>query len=427
MQRVLVVSSTRKPLMPCHPARARELLRKRKAKVLRMFPFTLILTEREDGAVQSISAKIDPGSKKTGLALVADTKRGKKVVWAAEIEHRGQQIKKAIDKRRAIRHGRRFRKTAYRAPRFLNRTRSAGWLAPSIMSRVHNTLTWVKRLGRFSPLTGISVERVKFDLQKMMNPDVSGVEYQWGTLNGYEIREYLTVKWSNSCAYCGAKGGKLEVEHIVPRSKGGSNRPSNLSLACHDCNQKKGNSSLEEFLTDKKRLEKVRAQLRAPLKDAAAVNSSRNKIVEQLSNILPLETGTGGQTKFNRTNQKYEKAHWIDAACVGGSGEKVHISKKIKPLLIKAVGHGDRQVQLMDKYGFPRGKPTKGKVFFGFKTGDIVSAEVTKGKKAGKYKGKVAVRSSGSFNITTKKETIQGINYKHCKILHKGDGYAYSI
>jgi 5-methylcytosine-specific restriction endonuclease McrA len=413
--------------MPCHPARARELLRKGKAKVLRIFPFTLILVEREDGDVLPASVKIDPGSKKTGIALVADAKRGKKVVWAAEVEHRGQQIKKALDKRRAIRRGRRFRKTAYRTARFLNRTRTSGWLAPSIMSRVENTMTWVKRLQRFSPLSGISVERVKFDMQKMENSEVSGVEYQWGTLNGYEIREYLTVKWDNSCAYCGAKGGRLEIEHIIPKSKGGSNRPSNLSLACHDCNRRKGNLALEDFLTDKKRLEKMKAQLRAPLKDAAAVNSARNKIVELLSQILPLETGTGGQTKFNRTNQKYEKAHWIDAACVGDSGEKVYISEAIKPLLIKAVGHGDRQVQLMDKHGFPRGNPAKGKIFFRFKTGDIVAAFVSSGKKAGRHKGKVAVRASGSFNITTTQGTIQGISHKYCKTLHKGDGYAYEV
>ncbi|GAB5492447.1 MAG: hypothetical protein Phog2KO_26620 [Phototrophicaceae bacterium] len=52
MQKVLVLDKNKKPLMPCHPARARELLRKGKATVFRRFPFTIILTEREGGEVQ---------------------------------------------------------------------------------------------------------------------------------------------------------------------------------------------------------------------------------------------------------------------------------------------------------------------------------------------------------------------------------------
>lgn len=69
MQRVLVISKTKQPLMPCHPARARELLRKGKAKVYRMQPFTIILHERETGETQEVEFKVDPGSKTTGIAL----------------------------------------------------------------------------------------------------------------------------------------------------------------------------------------------------------------------------------------------------------------------------------------------------------------------------------------------------------------------
>lgn len=286
----------------------------------------------------------------------------------------------------------------------------------------------MKRLKRFAPVSGAAIERVKFDTQKMLNPDLSGVEYQWGTLNGYEVREYLVIKFENSCAYCGHRGGKLEVEHVVPKSRGGSNRISNLVLACNPCNTKKGNKTIQEFLKDNKQILKIESQLKSSLKDAAAVNAARNKILERaLSLFDEVEVGTGAMTSFNRKNQNLPKEHWVDAACVGGSGEKIHIPRGMGPLLVKAVGHGDRQVQLMDKYGFPRGAPTKGKVFFGFKTGDIVSASVPSGKKAGTHKGKVAVRASGSFNISTSKGTAQGISYKYCKPIHKGDGYAYEI
>lgn len=66
--RVLVLSNTRKPLMPCHPARARKLLSKGRAAVYRLAPFTIILHHRDDGDVQPIEFKVDPGSKTTGLA-----------------------------------------------------------------------------------------------------------------------------------------------------------------------------------------------------------------------------------------------------------------------------------------------------------------------------------------------------------------------
>lgn len=109
MQRAFVLDKNKKPLMPCHPARARELLRKGKARVFKLYPFTIILTERETGAVQNVAFKIDPGSKQTGIVLAADFKRGKRVLWAAVLEHRGQQIKNALESRRAIRRSRRTR------------------------------------------------------------------------------------------------------------------------------------------------------------------------------------------------------------------------------------------------------------------------------------------------------------------------------
>jgi len=127
MQRVLVLDKSKKPLMPCHSARARQLLRQKKAAVFRQYPFTIILKERDGGDVQPVTVKVDPGSKTTGIALVADFKAGKRVIWAGELTHRGQQIRDKLLSRSQIRRGRRHRKTRYRAPRFLNRRRAEGW------------------------------------------------------------------------------------------------------------------------------------------------------------------------------------------------------------------------------------------------------------------------------------------------------------
>lgn len=167
--------------------------------------------------------QIDPGSKTTGLALLLDNA----VVWAGVLTHRRQQIKDALTSRRQLRRGRRHRKTRYRPARFLNRARLEGWLAPSLNHPVETTMTWVHRVRKFCPLNSISQELVRFDTQKLQNLEVSGVEYQQGELYGYEIGEYLLEKWGRKCVYCDAKNTPLEVEHIYPQSKGGSDRVSN--------------------------------------------------------------------------------------------------------------------------------------------------------------------------------------------------------
>lgn len=429
MQRVMVISKTKKALMPCHPARARMLLKLGKAKVYKKYPFTLILTDRENGEIQDLEFKVDPGSKTTGLALVLHGAKHKKLVFGAHLNHRGKQISAALLSRRAIRRGRRFRKTRYRQARFNNRTRINGWLPPSIMSRVDNVVSWFKRLSKISAINKIALELVRFDMQKMETPEINGTEYQRGTLLGYEVKEYLLEKWQRKCAYCDKESVPLEIEHIEPKSKGGSNRVSNLTLSCRVCNEKKGNISIKEFLAKKpEKLRKILSQTKQPLKDAAAVNASRYAIGNELKAFgIPVAFSSGGRTKFNRTTQGYKKEHFIDAACVGESGEKVYIPKNIIPLTITACGRGSRRMRLSDKYGFPRAKAKGRKRVEGFKTGDIVIADIPKGKNIGKHLGKVAVRTNGSFNITKKGSVIQGINYKHCRTLHYADGYNYLV
>ncbi len=422
MQRVLVVDKNKQPLMPCHPARARELLRKGKAAVYRQFPFTLILTEREGGETQPVALKIDPGSKTTGIALVADFKRGKRLIWAAVLEHRGQQIRDALLSRRQLRRSRRSRHTRYRPARFDNRRRPVGWLAPSLQSRVENSWTWEHHLSKACPITGIAQELVKFDTQLMANAEISGVEYQQGELAGYEIREHLLEKWGRKCAYCGAKDTALEIEHIVPKSRGGSNRVSNLTLACHDCNQAKGNLTASEYGHPE-----IQGKAKQPLKDAAAVNATRWSLWRRLQTTgLPVEVGTGGRTKFNRTQQGYPKAHWIDAACVDESGAAVQLKYAHKPLYIRATGHGSRQMCGTDKYGFPSRYRLCQKHHFGFQTGDIVQADVPAGKYTGRHVGRVACRASGRFDITSPFGKAAGISHLHCRMLHQSDGYTYT-
>ncbi len=153
----------------------------------------------------------------------------------------------------------------------------------------------------------------------MMNPEISGFLYQQGTLQGYEVREYLLEKWARKCAYCDKTGVPLQIEHIHPKSKGGSNRVSNLTLCCVECNTDKGNKDISVYLAhDPKRLARINTNRKKPLKDAAAMNSIRYAIGDALKSFgLPITFHSGAQTKMNRMKQGYRKDHWVDAASCG--------------------------------------------------------------------------------------------------------------
>ncbi len=421
---VFVLDTHKRLLDPIHPGTARHLLNAGKAAVYRRYPFCIILKEAcPDVPVQDLELKLDPGSKVTGIAIT----QGNKAIFGAELQHRGQQIKDALLSRRQLRRGRRNRKTRYRQARFLNRTRPDGWLAPSLQHRVLTTLTWVRKFMRLAPIKSIAQELVRFDLQLMQNPEISGVLYQQGELQGYECREYLLAKWDRRCAYCSVENVPFEIEHIQPKSKGGSDRVSNLTIACHPCNQSKGNQDIRDFLSGKPDLlNRILKQAKSPLKDAAAVNSTRWALFNALKQTgLPVTTGTGGQTKFNRTRLELPKAHWLDAACVG-SVDSLNVLTS-KPLLIAAKGHGTRQMCGTDKFGFPTRHRSRVQIHKGFQTGDIVAATVTAGKKIGSYVGRVLCRASGSFDIATTVGRVAGISHKYCNPIHKKDGYSYGF
>lgn len=426
---VYVLDKQGYPLMPCSEKRARLLLERGRARVHRQIPFVIRLVDRlqTESKLQSLTIKIDPGSKFTGMAVVRAKEKQVFVQSLIELVHRGALIQKALLKRAAYRCRRRSQNLRYRAPRFDNRTRKAGWLAPSLQHRVDTTMSWVNRLRRWAPVADLAVERVKFDLQLMQNPEISGVEYQQGTLYGYETREYLLEKWDRKCMYCQADSVPLQVEHILARANGGSDRVSNLGLACAPCNQRKGSSPIEVFLRKKPQLLKaILRKATVSLRDAAAVNSTRNAIfTDLLKTGLPVEIGTGGQTKFNRVKFGLPKTHAYDAASVGViSG----VSGWLRPtLIIKAMGRGDYQRTRICSSGFPRGYLTRKKRHFGFQTGDMIKAVVSAGLKIGVYKGRVAVRATGRFNVQLEAGVVQGIGHKNCQLIQRADGYGYQL
>jgi 5-methylcytosine-specific restriction endonuclease McrA len=423
MMSVFVLDTHEHPLMPCSEKRARLLLSRKRAVVHRYTPFCIRLKDRllSESTVQPVVLKVDPGSKTTGIALarVKATAEGEvhHALHLAELSHRGEAIRAALIKRAQYRRRRRAANLRYRAPRFLNRRRASGWLPPSLRSRVGDVLTWARRYQRWVPLSRIEVEQVRFDTQELQHPELSGVAYQRGTLFGWEVRAYVLEKFGYRCAYCGKQHVSFELEHIQPKSRGGSDRVSNLALSCHECNAAKGNQTAAEFGHPA-----VEQHAKAPLKDAAAVNATRFRLVEELRALgLPVGTWTGGRTRWNRERFGLQKTHCLDALAVGNLAGVDQGTLRI--LCISATGRGSHCRTNVDESGFPRGYLTRQKRLRGFATGDLVRAEVPPPRKtAGIHVGRVAVRVTGSFRVGK----VDGINAKYCRLLQRADGYRYA-
>ncbi|MFF4620923.1 RNA-guided endonuclease IscB [Nonomuraea jabiensis] len=348
-----MLDSHGRPLQPCTPARARQLLKKGRAVVHRHTPFVIRLKDRiaAGSEIDGVELGVDPGSRHTGIAMFIAQAGERRARYGIQLDHRGAAIRMKMEQRAAYRRGRRSRKLRYRAPRFSNRARPPGWLAPSLRHRVITTVSWAHRLARWAPVRAVHVERVVFDTHALAaGRPMEGGDYQQGTLHGTEVREYLLAKWGRRCAYCGARGVPLNIDHIQSRSRGGSDRVSNLTLACVPCNQAKGSQPVEAF--------------------SGALACAR--------------------------------------------------------IVASNFGFRARARTRTDKHGFLRLRLPRQKRFFGYATGDLVTAVVPTGKKQGTHTGRVAVRSSGSFNVTTARGTVQGISRRHVRLLQRADGYAYT-
>lgn len=416
-------------LQPCHPARARKLLAARRAVVHRHTPFVIRLRDRTvaGSTVTGVQLGIDPGSKHTGIAVFHAQDEARHGLFAVQLDHRGARIRDRMTARANYRRRRRSANLRYRAPRFLNRHRPSGWLPPSLRHRVDTTMSWVNRLRRWAPVTAIHVERAVFDTHALSaGRSLNGVEYQHGTLHGFEIREYLLAKWKRCCAYCGARGVPLNVDHIRPRARGGTDRVSNLALACIPCNQDKSSLPVELFLAGKPdRLAKILAQAKAPLRDAAVMNATRRSLWRALTPTgLTVHVASGGRTRWNRSRSGAPKSHTLDALHVGALAKVTGWPDRT--LVAVCAERGVYQRTTPDQYGFPRLSRPRVKRMFGLQTGDLVRASVPSGKRQGVHTGRVLVRGSGRFDIITGHGRAAGINHRHVRLLQRADGYAYT-
>ena len=315
----------------------------------------------------------------------------------------------------------------------------SGWVPPSLMSRVFNLETWTRRLCKVYPIAQLAIEEVKFDTQLLKNPDIHGIEYQQGTLWGYEIREYLLELTGRKCAYCGKGKRHLEVEHIVPKAVREDNRPSNLTMACKECNEKKGKlhgAELEEKLSADfaKNVQAAAVKSEHGLSDAATINTIRWKLFKTLKATgLPIISGTGGKTAHNRNLARLPKTHYYDAASVAIVPKQ---SKSLQVAIIKAKGYGrrDNVSKMFDMKAPGFIKPsTKISHIDDFAKFDHV--EIT--KRAGKWKGIINCfdktqagkprKLRVEYFAPKEADPRKYGNITEIRLLQKRDGYNYNI
>lgn len=329
---VYVLDISGKPLMPTTPKNARKLLKDNKAKVVKRQPFVIQLSIIISNTSKSLKLGIDTGFQNLGFSVISPEKE----LICGEVKLR-TDIPELLEKRSMYRRNKRNR-LRYRKSRFDNRNIPEGWLAPSIRHKVETTKNFIAFLMKYLPISEIIIETAKFDTQKLQNPEISGIEYQQGELQGYEIREYLLEKYGRTCVYCKKSNIPLEIEHILPKSKGGSDRVSNLTIACHKCNQDKGNMTAEEF-----GYPEVQKQAKKPLKSTAFMNIVRKILVYELRNDIniPISTTYGYITKHNRIKYNIEKSHFNDAFAIAGGTNQ----ERCRPYFATQTRRNDRCLQ----------------------------------------------------------------------------------
>jgi hypothetical protein len=220
------------PLMPCSPRKARFLLKERKAKVVKMVPFTIQLLYGSSGYKQEVSLGIDAGTRHLGVSATTE----KAVLFEAEVLPRND-IQELLATRRQFRRARRTRKTRYRKARFLNRKKAQGWLAPSVQQKIDCHINSIRLVHQILPVSRTTIEVAQFDLQKIRNPEIEGKQYQQGPQLGFwNVREYVLARDSHTCQWCQGKSKDsiLNVHHIESRKTGGDS-PDNLITLCETC------------------------------------------------------------------------------------------------------------------------------------------------------------------------------------------------
>ena len=396
---VYVLNKNGEALMPCKPRKARVLLKEKKAKVVNRTPFAIQLLYGSSGYKQPVNLGVDAGSHYIGLSATTH----KNELFKATVELR-QDISGLLESRKSLRRNRRI-KLRYRPARFNNRGKK-GKLAPSIQHKIDCHLTIIKRICNIIPIENIIVETAEFDIHKLKNPEVYGVEYQHGDGEGfYNVKSAVLSRDNYTCQICGVKQAKLEVHHIRSRSEGGSNRMDNLVVLCKDCHAKVHTGELDFT-------KKVKS-----FKHSSHMNIMRKRLVQSLKNEFSNVFETFGYlTKYTREKLGLVKSHCNDAFVISHNLDAEQSNVEYS---YKKVRRHNRQIHKF--------KPSKGGkrkcnqspyIVNGFRRYDKVLYNDKECFITGK-------RSNGYFQLKTFDGTVisQGVSSKRLKLLEPIKGW----
>lgn len=329
---VYIVNKNLKPLMPCKPKKARELLETNKAEVYLYKPFTIKLKHGSSGYKNEVVLGVDTGSENIGFAAASQNR----VLFQAEFKTKTRLIRDKMEKRSSYRRTRRGKKTRYREKRFDNRKRPEGWLPPSIQSNVNSHIKMIKLIAKLLPITKIIIETTQFDMHAIKKGKfkLPNWQYQQGELYQQEnLKMYIRKRDNYTCQECGTQEGILECHHIIPRSKRGPDKPDNLILLCSSCHAK----------THKKnKLDRYKNKKFKSFAPAARTQMGKTKILEEAKEIAPTEETFGFITKIDRQEMGLTKTHYNDAVAIVAQGNKI----KTLDYYYKFVNKGRGQYQL---------------------------------------------------------------------------------
>ena len=390
---VYVLNMRGKPLMSTYQQKANKLLKQEKAKVVTRKPFTIQLKYATGETKQPITLGIDAGYKTIGFSAKTD----KKEILSGEVQLR-TNISKLLEQRRNYRGTRRSR-LWHRQPRFLNRSISKSWLAPSIQHKLDSHIRLVEKIKKLLPVTEVIVEVASFDIQKIKNPDVEGKDYQQGEQLGFwNVREYVLHRDNYTCQNCHGKKNDpiLQVHHINGKTEGATDRPEELLTVCKTCH-KQHHAGIDTI--PKKKIKNFKPE--------TFMTAVRWKLV----NLLNCEHTYGYVTKHNRIKQGIAKSHVNDAFIIADGTDQ----ERCKPYITKQVRRNNRSIQLNRK-GF---KPSIRKQRYSLQPKDLV-----------RYDKKVC-RVKGVFNYGKWARLIDGIgniinsNIKNVELICYGKGILF--
>lgn len=415
---VFVINKDGDPLMPCKPQRARLLLKNKKAEISNYKPFTIKLLQKTSNYTQDLTVGVDLGSRHIGLAISSKTK----VLAKGEIELR-QDVKTLLETRKTYRQSRRNRKTRYRKPRFLNRKKEPLWLPPSIKSRIDNTFMWIDRFASLLPNPKLNIEVGKFDVAKMINPEIKGIDYQKGQQYSYhDVRYFVFDRDNYTCQVCHQKNKILNTHHIIYVSKGGSNRADNLITVCTDCHTSKNHQPGEILHNWMIKNKKTRSYKEGPF-----MNTLRKRIFITYPEAY---ITYGSTTTPRRKVLNLDKTHYNDAIAISGVDDvfvnvdsifKIKQFRKKKRSLHEATARKGRKNPNREQKR--NAKNTKEEN--GIALNDYVKVLGQKGFVSGFCQGGIYVK-----DIDNKYITMPGKNYKQCRtkditVIHHNNNWQF--